>query len=114
MRRRISLSSAVASAIFRFRFAAQRVSENGDAAQHQRNAQQHAHGESAPEEAELNVGLAKQFGSDARHAIAKRKTSGDDAGPLERAEAHHEAEYGEEHDAFQRRFIELARMARQR
>src|SRR5580704_8131364 len=101
MSRRISLSSAVASAIFRFRFKSLRftrecVSEDGDAAEHQRNAQQHSHGQAAPEEAELNVGLAEQFGSDARHAVAERKASGDDAGPLQRANAHHEAKHNEE------------------
>src|SRR5580704_2768678 len=114
MRRRISLSSAVASAIFRFRFVAQRASEDDDAAEHQWNAQQHAHRQPAPEEAELDVGLAKQFADDARHAVAERKTSGDDAGALEGAEAHQKAEHDEEDDALQRCFIELAGMARDR
>src|SRR5580692_9961445 len=110
MRRWISLSSVVVSAIFRFRFVAQRVSEDGDAAEHQRNAQQHAHGQTAPEEAELDVGLAEQFASNARDAVAERKTSGDDTGPLQGTEADHEAEHDEEDDAFQRGFIKLARM----
>src|SRR5580693_5889028 len=115
MRRRISPSSAVASAIFRLRFARLRftrqcVSEDGDAAEHQRNAQQYAHCQPAPEKAELNVGLAKQFADDARHAVAERKTSGDDAGTLQGAAAHHETEHDEEDDAFQRCFIKLAGM----
>ena len=86
-----------------------------DAGEHQRDAQQHAHGEPrAPQKAELGVRLAEEFADDAGDAIAERESAGDEAGPLERAGAHQQRQHDEQHDAFERRLIELARMARQR
>ena len=73
--------------------------------QHQRNAEQHSHGEAAPKKAELDVGLAEKFASDARDAIAERKSSRYRAWPLECAGAHQEAQHDEKHYSLERRFI---------
>ena len=52
--------SSTASCL-RHRFAAPRRHDQDDAGEHQRQRQQHAHGEPAPEKAELRIGLAEKF-----------------------------------------------------
>src|SRR5436190_2125052 len=113
IKRRISLSSGeYSSAIFRRRFARQGVAQQDNSDQDQRNAEQHPHGEPPPEEAELDVGLAKQFADDARDAVSRSESAGDEAGPLEAAaQPYQRCKHREQHDPFEPRLIELAGVA---
>src|SRR4029077_505921 len=91
---RISRSSGEASsAIGRVRWGHQRISKYGDSRQHQWNAEQHSHRQSAPEKAELRIGLAEKLADDAGNTITERKAPRDDARPLERAEADQHVEH---------------------
>src|SRR3954468_5828252 len=87
---------------------------NQDGADDQhRHRQQHAHGEMAPEEAELLVRLAEQFADNAGNTIEADEAAEDQARPLQRAEPDHGYQHDEQYDAFETGLIKLARMARQ-
>ena len=69
----------------------------------------------APEKAELRVGLAEEFAERcARRHSRARKLPVTRPGRLSAPERTSNAEHDEQHQAFERRFIELARMARER
>src|SRR5208282_3426155 len=115
IKRRIAFSSGErSSAMFGNRLAGQGKAEHGDAGQYQRNAEQHPHGEAAPEKAELRVRLAKKFADNAGDTITEKESSGDDTGPLERTHAEQQSKHDEQDQAFEHRFVELAGMARDR
>ena len=81
-------------------------------AQPDRNGQRHAHADRTDE---LGVGLAEEFADEAEGAVAQEEQRRDQAGPLIGAEhAQRDLQDHEQHHAFQRRFIQLAGMARQR
>src|SRR5579863_6808115 len=107
-------SSAIGRLVARLRLGPQRISKYADSRQHQWNAEQHSHGQSAPEKAQLRIGLAEKLARDTRQAVADGEAAGDDARPLERAETDQNIEHNKQHDAFERRFIKLAGMARNR
>ena len=81
MSRRISVSSGVISLIDGSPqwFAPQRNRNEREAGEQQWQGQQHAHGEAAPEIAELRVGLAHQFAQRTRNRIAGREHPDDRA-----------------------------------
>ena len=86
---------------------------DADADDDHRDRQQHALGQPAGEIADLDVGLAEELGEGARDAIAGDEGAGDEAGRGQLVIAvGQQAQDEEEHDAFQRRLVELARMAR--
>src|SRR5579875_3187392 len=87
------------------------VQHEGEADEEQRDRQQLSHGDAAPQQAELDVGLAEEFAGDARHRIAAREGADDEPGTPERAGPDHDPEQGEQHKALERGFVELARMA---
>src|SRR6476661_10716493 len=124
MRRRISLSSGVVSAIegpprMILSGAPQRLMLHGvdnkaEAGEEQRDRQQLPHGGATPQEAELRVRLAEEFAKAARQRVEAGEGADDEAGPLERPGADHEPEHQQQHQSFQRRLVQLARVARQR
>ena len=59
-------------------------------------------------------GSRKNSQSAARDGVDAGEAADDQARPLQRAGAHQQRQHREQHQAFQRRLIELARMARQR
>ena len=59
----IAISLSTVAPVARLRRAA---TIRSDAGEHQRQRQQHAHGEPAPQKAELRVGLAEQFADQLR------------------------------------------------
>src|SRR5689334_6305166 len=87
--RRISASSGVMPAA-RSRACGFAPHEPDDerAPENHRDREQHAHGESAPQEAELRIGLAEKFAERAREPVEQCECSEDEAGPLQGAEAH--------------------------
>src|SRR5690348_12690858 len=79
-----------------------------------RQRQQHSHGETAPQESELRVGLAEVLAGDAGQSINQNEAAEDQPGALQRAEADHQRQHREQQDALEAGLIELARMARLR
>ena len=69
-----------------------------------------AHGE----EAEPGVRLAEEFARRARYRVEAGKAADNQARALERAGAHQQRQHRQQHQALERRLIELARMPRQR
>src|ERR1700752_1940501 len=82
--------------------------------QEQRNREHHSHCEAAPEESKLRIRLAEQLAERARDRIAHRKKASDQPGSLQGARADADRKQQQKAEALQRRFIELAWMARQR
>src|SRR5260221_3270802 len=116
MRARISGSSGVSSSVILriSRLAPQRESDEQNAADEKRHAEQHAHGHAAPQESELLIRFAEEFTERSHHRIERRKGPEDQAGTPERAGPHHEAENDQQYEPLDARLIELARMARDR
>src|SRR5262245_22547900 len=54
------------------------------------------------------------FADRARHRVAEAERAQDEAGPLERAGADQGSEHHEQQESFERRLVQLARVARQR
>src|SRR5262249_56641903 len=71
-----------------------------------------AHGQAAPEEAELRIRLAKMFADRARDGVAEAEGAEDEPRPLERAGADQCGEDDKKQEPLERRLVELARMAR--
>src|SRR5262249_45829634 len=92
----------------------ERIDYEAHTGQEQRNRQQLTHRCTAPQKPELRVRFAEEFAGSAGNRIADGKTADNQAGPLERSRAHQQRQYREQDKAFQGRFIELARMARNR
>src|ERR1019366_1912736 len=84
----------------------------GDAGRDHRHAEPLAHAHAEGEQTEEAVGLAEEFGDEAQHTVADEKRA------RHLAEAARLLAVGPEHDeekdAFEREFVELRRMARQR
>src|SRR5260370_10613038 len=116
MRARISTSSGVrCSVILRIsRLTPQRESDEQNAADEKRHAEQHAHGHAAPQESELLIGFAEEFTEGPHHRVERRKGAEDQAATPKRAGPHHQAKDDQQHEPFEARLIELARMARDR
>src|SRR5258708_32904760 len=116
IRARISPSSGVrSSVILRIsRLTPQRESDEQNAGDEKRHAEQHAHGHAAPQESELLIGFAEEFAERPHYRIERRKGAEDQAGTPERAGPHHEAENGQQYESLEARLIELARVARDR
>ena len=75
----------------------QRVDDEADAGEKQRHRQQLSHRGTAPQEAELRVGLAEEFAERARQRIADGKAADDQTRPLQRAGAHQQCEHDQQH-----------------
>src|SRR5215831_17551063 len=116
MRARISASSGVrSSVILRIdRLTPQRESDEQNAGDEKRHAEQHTHGHAAPQESELLIGFAEEFTERPHHRIERRKGAEDQAGTPERTGPHHEAENDQQYEPFEACLVELARMARDR
>src|ERR1043166_2264155 len=95
----------------RFR-CAQHEPDDERAAEDHRQREQHPHGEAAPQEAELRIGFAEKFAEEAGESVKQREGPEDEAGPPQRAEAYEQREHDEQHEPFEPRLIELARMTR--
>src|SRR5262245_17414977 len=114
MRRRISASSGTLSVMSAAPSPFASPRHERDAREHQRQRQQRSHGQPAPQEAELWIGLAKMFADRARDRVAEAERAQDETRSLERAGADQRGEQHEQQQAFERRLVELARVARQR
>ena len=72
------------------------------------------HGRSAPQEAELGIGLAEEFAGAARDRVEAGEAADDQARPLQGARADQQRQHRQQHQPLERRLVELARMPRQR
>src|SRR5712692_697654 len=113
MMRRISTSSGVVTASRRSRGYTQRISDERHAGQHHGDRQEHAHGQAAPQKTELRIRLAEEFAEAARQTVEQGERAEDEARSLEGAGAHQQTQQNKQYNAFEARFVELARMARQ-
>src|SRR4029077_6963850 len=71
-------------------------------------------GPTAPQKTERGIRFAEELADRTCDGIADGKAADNQAGPLQRAGTHQDGENHEQCQAFQWRFIELARMSRQR
>src|SRR5258707_1075037 len=86
-----------------------------DADYAKRQRQDHAHGEISREISELPVGLSRKFDNDPRQPITQREDARGAARMGQCLEAMGgDADSEKQHEAFERRLIKLARMARQK
>ena len=120
MRRRISAYSGIidvrigaASALFMIEpgAAPHRHGHERQACDHQRQRQQHSHGQAAPEKADLHVGLAKQLADGTCDGITDRESAQDETRSLQRSPLYQNGQHDEQHEAFKQGFVELTGMA---
>src|ERR1700730_5214031 len=85
-----------------------------NACRDQRQRQEHAHGRAAEQKAQLRVRFAKKFGDNARDTVTGGKKPGDKTRPPQRAQMNRDKKHKEEDKSSEARFVELARVSRQR
>src|SRR5262245_26544315 len=91
-----------------------RIDDEAYTREEQRYRQQLTHRRSAPQETELSIRLAEKLADRARERVADSKASDDQSRSLQSACAHEHRQHCKQHQTFECRLIELARMSRHR